>query len=346
MTRVASSLHAFPALAATLVWIIAAAASAGLILVLKPFLVRYALARPNARSSHTAPTPQGGGIAVVAAVFVGALAAVPLSGMEIKTILNLWPLAAAVVLLAATGACDDIFHLPVVPRLALQFLAIGLALAMLPDGARVVPLLPWWVERAALLIGGVYFVNLVNFMDGIDLMTVAEVVPVTAGLWLLSISGALTPDEAVIAVALFGAVLGFAPFNRPVAKLFLGDVGSLPIGLLLFWLLLQLATRGHVAAALLLPLYYLADTTVTLLRRLAAAENVLQAHRTHFYQRATDRGFSVIDVIERVYLVNALLVVLAGATVIWPSPLMTVGAVALGIAAVAGLLVIFTRGNR
>ena len=98
-------------------------------------------------------------------------------------------------------------------------------------------------------------------------------------------------------MALCGAMIGFAFFNRPVAKLFLGDVGSLPIGVLLGWLLLVLARSSGRVAALLLPLYYLADSTITLLRRAANRETVWQAHRSHFYQRATDGGFRVIDVV-------------------------------------------------
>ncbi len=326
--------------------LIAAAASAGLIVLLKPMLARYALARPNARSSHTIPTPQGGGIAVVAATFLGVLAGAALAGVAPHILLASWPLATAVALLAATGACDDIFHMTIAPRFVLQFVAVGLVLAALPDDARVAPFLPWWVERAALLVTGVYVVNLVNFMDGIDWITVAEVVPVTAGLCVLSGFGALSLDETIIAAALLGAVAGFAPFNRPVAKLFLGDVGSLPIGLLLFWLLLQLAARGHVAAALLLPLYYLADATVTLARRGAKGENVLQAHRTHFYQRATDLGFSVGDVVVHVFVVNLSLAALAIASASSSSVWSGVVALALGVAIVAGLLVKFARGKR
>ena len=112
---------------------------------------------------------------------------------------------------------------------------------------------------------------------------------------------------AIVAAALLGAILGFAPFNKPVAKLFLGDVGSLPIGLLLGWLLLELAGRGHLAAAIILPLYYLADTTITLVRRIAAGEPFWQAHRTHFYQRATDNGFTVAEIVGRVFVVNLAL---------------------------------------
>ena len=90
-------------------------------------------------------------------------------------------------------------------------------------------------------------------------------------------------------------MLGFAPFNRPVAKIFLGDVGSLPIGLLLGWCLLQLAYHGQFAAALLLPLYYLLDATLTLLRRMAKGEPFWAAHRSHFYQRATENGYTVLE---------------------------------------------------
>ena len=329
-----------------LVFLVAAATSVGLILLLKPALARYALARPNARSSHKIPTPQGGGIAVVAATLAGVLAGAALASIAPDMLLALWPLAAAVVLLAAVGAGDDILHIPVGPRLILQFAAVGLVLAALPDDVRVIPQLPWWFERAALLIGGVYVVNLVNFMDGIDWMTVAEVVPVTAGLCGLFWLGALPLRDAVIAAALLGAVAGFAPFNRPVAKLFLGDVGSLPIGLLMFWLLLQLATRGHVAAALLLPLYYLADATVTLGRRLARGENVLQAHRSHFYQRATDLGFSVGQVVARVFAVNLVLAALAIVSVSDSSSWSPIIALGLGIAIVAALLTHLARGKR
>jgi UDP-N-acetylmuramyl pentapeptide phosphotransferase/UDP-N-acetylglucosamine-1-phosphate transferase len=123
--------------------------------------------------------------------------------------------------------------------------------------------------------------------------------------------GGLPVLPTLIAAALCGAMLGFAPSNRPVAKVFLGDVGSLPIGLLLGWCLLQLAWHHQVAAALLLPLYYLADATLTLLRRMARREPFWAAHRTHFYQRATDNGFTVPRVIGEVFLLNLVLAALA-----------------------------------
>jgi UDP-N-acetylmuramyl pentapeptide phosphotransferase/UDP-N-acetylglucosamine-1-phosphate transferase len=215
----------------------------------------------------------------------------------------------------------------------------------LPSELRVAPFLPWWIERVLLVVGGLWFVNLVNFMDGLDWMTVAEVVPVTAALAMIGAFGLLPPAEAMISFALCGAMIGFAYFNRPVAKLFLGDVGSLPVGLLLGWLLIQLAGHHGLAAAILLPLYYLADATITLIRRLLNGEPVWQAHRSHFYQRATDRGFTVGQVVAHVFAVNLGLVALACITLAAPGLLNDLAALVCGAALVAWLLFAFARGQ-
>ena len=169
--------------------------------------------------------------------------------------------------------------------------------------------------------------------------------PVTAGLAIIGSLGALPSHGTLVAVALCGGLLGFAPFNKPVARLFLGDVGSLPIGLLLSWLLILLAGNGHLAAALILPLYYLADATLTLLRRAAKGEPFWQAHRKHFYQAATDRGFSVPDIVARVFAVNLALVALAVASVIWPGALTAVATLGIGCALVGWLLYRFSQGR-
>ena len=324
-----------------LVLIAAIATSAGLIVVLRPLLARYALARPNARSSHREPTPQGGGIAVVAAALLGLWIGVALSGLAAS---QLATLSVAVLALALVGAVDDIRGLGAAPRLVLQTLAVAAVLATLPN-ASVMPQIPRALEFTILLVGGVWFVNLVNFMDGIDWMTVAEVVPVTAAITLLGLIGAAPPTAVLVALALLGGMIGFAPFNRPVARLFLGDVGSLPIGLMLGWMLLMLASRGHIAAALLLPLYYLADATITLGRRLARGERVWRAHRTHFYQRALDGGFTVNEVVVRVFVLNIALGILALVSAIEPDLRVDLATLAFGGALVAWLLITFARGK-
>jgi UDP-N-acetylmuramyl pentapeptide phosphotransferase/UDP-N-acetylglucosamine-1-phosphate transferase len=318
----------------------AAAISAGIILASLPLLRRHALAQPNARSSHRKATPQGGGIAVIVATIAVAIGALVFAGPTVP-----WSVFAAALFIAIVGLVDDLRPIEVAPRLLLQAFAVCVILAGLPEQFRVVPMLPWWFERTVLLIACLWFVNLTNFMDGIDWMTVVEVVPVTIGLAIIGFLGALPTHAVVVALALCGGIVGFAPFNRPVARIFLGDVGSLPIGLLLAWLLLLLAGNGHIATALLLPLYYIGDATLTLLRRIAKGEPFWQAHRAHFYQGATERGFSVSEIVARVFAANLALVALACASVLRPGVLSSAMTLGVGAALVGWLLWRLARGK-
>jgi len=331
--------------AAAAAFTIAIVISVAIIVAIRPWLQRIALAKPNARSSHSVPTAQGGGIAVVAATIIAAAGALSLSASAASATALLLPLVVAVIVIAAVGAADDMRPIGVAPRFFLQAFSVALVIFALPDELRVAPFMPIFIERLLLTIGGLWFVNLVNFMDGLDWMTVAEVVPVTAALAIFGAFGFLPATQAIISLALCGAMIGFAYFNRPVARLFLGDVGSLPVGLLLGWLLVQLAGRGAVAAAVLLPLYYLADATITLIRRLIAGEKVWQAHRSHFYQRATDRGFTVSQVVARVFAINIALAALALFTLAAPGLLDDTAALVCGGALVGWLLLAFSRGR-
>ncbi|MCG2671842.1 glycosyltransferase family 4 protein [Bradyrhizobium sp. GCM10023182] len=317
---------------------IAALISALITWTSRPLLQRYALARPNARSSHRIPTPQGAGIAVIAATLLVASALAAWVGVAISPALVI-----ATIVIALVGFADDIVSLPVLVRLVLQAACVGAVVFTAPETARIVPALPLTIERGLILLAGVWFVNLVNFMDGLDLMTVAEVVPVTAVLMLLGLLGDLSWPAVLVATALCGAILGFAPFNKPVAKVFLGDVGSLPIGLLLGWCLLELAWHGQPAAALLLPAYYLADSTITLFRRIARREQFWSAHRSHFYQRATDNGFSVPRVVGEVFVLNLVLAALALLTVRSGSVTVTLIALLAAAIAIAFVLLRFSR---
>lgn len=319
----------------------AAVISAIITWAIRPLLLRHALAKPNARSSHRIPTPQGGGIAVIAATLLVAAAIVafaPANHLQI-------PLSvfAATLFIAVVGFADDVKSIAVLPRLVLQAAAVGIIIFTAFGDRHIVAACPLWLERMLLIIAGLWFVNLVNFMDGLDWMTVAEVVPITAALVVLGWLGDFPLSSTLIAAALCGAMLGFAPFNRPVAKIFLGDVGSLPIGLLLGWCLLQLAYDQQFAAALLLPMYYLTDATVTLLRRMARREPFWAAHRSHFYQRATDNGFTVWRVIGNVFALNVALAMLAIASIASPSTAVDMLLLVIGLAATAFVMYRFSQ---
>jgi UDP-N-acetylmuramyl pentapeptide phosphotransferase/UDP-N-acetylglucosamine-1-phosphate transferase len=310
-----------------------AALCAVLVVALMPLLRRYALARPSARSSHRTPTPQGGGIAVLAATLICTAAAVlPAAQADPEALSQVAAVGLAAVVLAVVGAWDDIRPLSAAVRLALQVLAVGAVVLVAGPDDRILPeeSVPAAVEQALIVVAGVWFVNLVNFMDGLDWMTVAEFVPALAFFAVLALAADDLPARFALGAALLGALLGFGVFNKPVARLFLGDVGSLPIGLLVGWLVLKLAGAGALAAA------------ITLVRRLAGREKVWQAHRTHFYQQATDNGFSVLEVSGSVFVLNVLLAGLAFLTLVAP-PAAQVAALGVGAALVAALLWRFAR---
>jgi UDP-N-acetylmuramyl pentapeptide phosphotransferase/UDP-N-acetylglucosamine-1-phosphate transferase len=325
--------------------ILAALLCAGTSALLLPWFKANALAHPGARSSHRVPTPQGGGLGVTLATFVVAWLAAIVTGATSEALALLATLTGAAALLMLVGLLDDMRGLSPAPRLLAQLAAVGLIVATLPIDMRLWSALPLWLERGCLVIAGLWFVNLVNFMDGIDWMTVSEVVPITAAIALLGLAGVVPMLAMLVALALLGAVLGFAPLNRPVARLFLGDVGSLPIGLVLGWLLMLLAASGHLVAALLLPLYYLADATITLTLRIGRREAIWQAHRSHFYQRATVNGLTVPEVIARVFGTNIVLAALATISIVSSNILTSILCMIGGAALVGALLARFAKGR-
>lgn len=323
---------------------LAAGLAFALCLGLRPLMMRYALARPNARSSHRTPTPQGGGIAVLAGAFLALSLALALIPMEANAKQGLVLVMAAAALLALVGAWDDIRPLSPALRLPLQIFCVGIVVFYTAPEMRLLPdALPLWVERGLALIAGVWFVNLVNFIDGIDWITLAGLVPLTGALALAGSYGLTDPATGLLAAALFGGLLGFAPFNKPMARIFLGDVGALPLGLLGAYLLYRLAGTGALTAALILPLYHVMDSTITLFRRLARGEKVWQAHRSHFYQQATDNGFKVIEIVAQVALLNLCLIALAAVSIALPAFWAQLGCLLAALTLTGALLRRFSR---
>ena len=247
--------------------------------------------------------------------------------------------------LTLLGALDDAYTLSVPLRLTGQALAAIVTVVSLPEDFRLLPgLMPEIMEDVLMVIGTIWFVNAVNFLDGLDWMTVAQVVPITLGVAVLHVLGAVPATVTLLALALLGAVLGFAIFNKHPASIFLGDAGSLPIGLCLAFMLIFVA-KTDLASALLLSLYTLADSTVTLFRRFMAGERVFSAHRMHFYQRAVVEGLSVPQVTARIFLLGLLLAGLAIAAMLADSLAGDILCLGLGAAATGITLYALGKGR-
>lgn len=293
-------------LAALLAWMLVRAA-------LKLLIAHNVVDRPGKRSSHDGNVPIGGGIAVIGVVLPGWMCLALIAGTlgEIRIIVT----AAAV--LAGISFIDDIRYVPPWARLVAHVIAVALGLTLLPDNALLFDgLLPFWADRLATGVAWVWFINLFNFMDGIDGITGVETIAVAGGLaaaLLLAAPGESGEwSRASLAAVLAGAAAGFLVLNWHPARLFLGDAGSVPLGYLLGWLLVWSAcVAGLWWLALVLPLYYWADATLTLLVRGTRGEKVWRAHRQHAYQAAVRAGASHADVAGFIALINLALVLLA-----------------------------------
>jgi len=259
---------------------------------------RYALSRslldvPNERSLHSVPTPRGGGVAIVVVV-VASLALLAAWGVvEARLALALGGGGA---LVAGVGWLDDRHGVTPRARFAVQVLAAAWAIGWLggmPEltvGARAVHLGAAGAILAAL--GIVWLTNLYNFMDGIDGIAATEAIVVGLGGALL-VAG-VSPPLTLISALVAAAAAGFLVWNRPPARLFMGDVGSGFLGFLFGGLALASERARALPAILWLILLgpFFVDATVTLLRRLARGDRWYEAHRSHAYQRAVQAGWS------------------------------------------------------
>lgn len=276
-------------------WVLAVALAAAWLLT--GALRRYALVSrslldvPNNRSSHVVPTPRGGGVSFVLSF---------LTGLPVLTWLGLLPattaiaLAGAGAMVAIIGFLDDRGHVAVRWRLLVHFGAALWLLAWfggLPAGILSSNETSWAAVASVLgLLGLVWLLNLYNFMDGIDGLAASEAICVAGGGALLY---AMTDNAGSVTAPLLLAVsvAGFLLWNLPPARIFMGDVGSSFLGMMLGGLALQAAWHASSLfwAWIILLGVFVTDATWTLLRRLARGERVYLAHRMHGYQHAARR---------------------------------------------------------
>ncbi len=304
----------------------------------------FLAAKLNPRSNHSAPARQIGGLALVPAVVTVLLVFHGAFGISGRLAASL---AGGSALLWIVGALDDRRELSEFVRLGAQLGAAGLAVYGLGPEFRLWPgLAPHWLEAAGMVVALVAAINIVNFIDGLDWVTVAGLGVPLLGVALLAVFGFAGLASGGLAAMAAGAIFGFAPFNRPPARIFLGDSGSLPLGLIAGVALLTLARETHPAAALIPPLYYVVDAVSTLLLRLRDGENILRAHSRHAYQVARRAGWSVLGVVGCVAATNVFLILCTGAAIALRGPVMQGAALVAGAVAAAVLCLAFRRARR
>jgi UDP-N-acetylmuramyl pentapeptide phosphotransferase/UDP-N-acetylglucosamine-1-phosphate transferase len=300
---------------------------------------RGILAHPNHRSSHSTPTPTGGGIAVtgtVVAAWTVLAAGTGTLGLEAGAV------ALGALVLALASWLDDLRPLPAALRLLVHCAVAAATLGAMLESGRI----PAGGAESPLALGAIvlawaWFINVYNFMDGIDGLAGVESLAIGLGAALVAALADLPAPLGADGLVVAAAALGVLAWNWQPARIFLGDVGSVPLGFLLGWLMLRLALAGHGVEALILCLYYLSDATLTFFLRIVRGEKFLEAHRQHFYQKAARRLGRHALVAGWVLAADAVLIGLAGLAALgwrWP-------ALAGACLVVAGLLR-FMAGGR
>lgn len=286
---------------------------------------RYALRRglmdlPNARSSHSTPTPRSGGVAIVLATLLG-LAALRALGFVDAGLCNAMLGGGGAI--AIIGYLDDRFSLSALLRLVVHLAAAAWLLFCLgglpPLALGGEPVDLGWTGNALALAAIVWVINLFNFMDGIDGIAASEAIFVSVAAAVL-LHQDVMPASFVPAAWVFGAACaGFLIWNWPPAKIFMGDVGSGFLGFSIASLSLG-ATRETPAAAmvfLILGAVFFVDATTTLIRRMVRGEHFYQAHRIHAYQWLTRRFGSHRKVLLGVVGINLLWLLPCAYVAIW-----------------------------
>ncbi len=305
---------------------------------------RQFVANPDHPANHGHVAPQVGGLVIMPVMLAGALAVWLFDPNGFHPLpLGLFVLMVGVI--ALTGAVDDLRGLSVRLRLAVQIAVAATATAGITGifaGAGGVSV-TWLAISAAMVIGLVWYMNAINFMDGIDLITVANLLPGFLGLALLSLGGLFPAGYGAVAMLAAGGLAAFAWFNRPVARAFLGDSGSLGLGLAAGILSAQFFMIQGSMLFVLLFAYPLTDATLTLARRLVAGRPLLKAHRDHFYQRAQANGLSSARIALTVLVTGCICVVVVLASFVALPGWVEAGCVAAAVLSMATTLAGFSR---
>lgn len=282
-------------------------------------LRRGVLDVPNVRSSHAQPVPRLGGIGILVALALS-LAALGVMRMLGWVECSVFTRDIALILLAgtgmaATGLYDDFDGMSPPTKFLMQFVVAGIVVVL---GMRIesVAVLNWGPFSLGLLAFPVTilwltgFANIFNFMDGINGLAAVTGAAYSGFFFVFAwLQG--TPELAATAIVVAGSCLGFLPYNLPRARTFMGDTGSLLVGIVLALLVVQLAQKSTNPASLigllLVCAVYLWDSGFTLLRRLRRGENIFRAHRSHLYQRLAQLELSHVSITSLYLLLHLLM---------------------------------------
>ncbi len=260
---------------------------------------------PNHRSNHKTPTPTGGGIAILSALLFGSIP-VMVWGNYPASIMMMMCLT--VFLVSFISFLDDIKDLHFGLRLVVHILASCFSsFIALKNGSLFGGMIPYNIEFILLVISIAGFMNLFNFMDGIDGMTGMQSIYLCIGFCICFYHIYGSWEILYFLAVIIVCISGFLIYNWHPAKLFMGDAGSISLGFIFGTMFAFLATSGYITQAVILPMYYLSDAGVVVLIRILMMEKFWLPHSKFFFQRAVRNGNTHSRVVLHVLITNLIL---------------------------------------
>lgn len=277
---------------------------------------------PDPRRVHSRITPRGGGLAIVIVVIIALIA---YEYFSTKTLINSIKIVPLLLIISTISFLDDLISIPIFVRLIFHIICSTIAIFLFLFPVVLFHYeLPLYIDFMLSIIGLIVFLNIYNFLDGIDGISGAESIHLSITILILCYlkSDIIINTNFIIVlnIIILACSIGFLIFNWHPAKIFLGDVGSISLGFLLgLCLLLISASSVHLfVASSIASLYYLADGGLTILIRLVNKEKIWQPHLKHFFQKAVRNGKSHKEVVSRIIICNILLMVLSIISLYFP----------------------------
>ena len=288
-----------------------------------PYLKKRSLLdHPSSRGNHEQSMPKGGGIILIPAIVIS----ISLYFFIEHTINTKWIVfLLSIFFLFLVSLFDDIKSLPATLRLAVHSVCVILSVYYMKDDIvsfiqntdSIVKLgvnnsLLFYLLASFIIFSWLWLINLFNFMDGMDGLTALQMIFLALTVNLISLMNYMDKDFQFLGLIIFSAFLAFFRLNKPSAKIFLGDSGSIPSGYIAGFILIEsFLKQGPFFSILIILMYFILDSTVTLLIRSMKNNNLFIAHSDHFYQKMIRKGYSHHYVLKKIFFLLIFLIFLS-----------------------------------
>ncbi|MBD74227.1 MAG: hypothetical protein CMM96_01875 [Rickettsiales bacterium] len=288
---------------------------------------------PNKRSNHILPTPKGVGLILSIYIFGSVILFITYGKIHNELLKEIVLMMLA---LSIFSFFDDLYSISFLKKLFFQTFIVFLSIYFLDSKINefcytIYNKQIWRINfdsfqilvQVFIFLFWMWVINLFNFMDGIDGMTATQVITFCIGMIFLATQKQIDEDFSYLGIIIFSVFLSFFYYNKPPAKIFLGDSGSTSIGFLIAYIIiLTILEQKNFVSLIILILYHLSDTTYTLTKRIIKKKNIFSAHSEHFYQQKIRKGYSHANVLNKIFSINLLLALFS--LIYFKSPILSI----------------------